>query len=98
MRYIGSKTSSLGHVAAALKDLVSAEAVVCDPFAGTCTVARHLKAEGFAVVTGDRLHASAAIQRAYVRLNVRPNFSGLKKHLNGASLGYGADAAVIEYL
>ena len=60
---------------------MNTDAIVCDPFAGTCTVARHLKAAGYGVVTGDRLHASAVLQHAYVGLDAAPEFSRLVKRV-----------------
>ena len=98
MRYIGSKTSSLDRLGRVFRNLVSTDAIVCDPFAGTCTVARHLKAAGFGVVTGDRLHASAVLQHAYVGLDAAPEFSRLVKRVMSEPCGDNPASAVITYL
>lgn len=99
MRYIGSKTSSLPRLSAILSQVSEPGAVLCDPFAGTCTVARHFKAEGFSVITGDRLHASFVLQKTYVRLRKAPRFSKVMQRLKLDPTDYGcASLAVLAYL
>jgi adenine-specific DNA-methyltransferase len=78
MRYIGSKAATLD----ALGELVRARAPtaksICDPFAGTCTVARYFKRAGMRIVTGDILALSHVIQRATIGLNAPPSFLRLR--------------------
>jgi adenine-specific DNA-methyltransferase len=77
MRYIGSKTSTLPWLERFIARMAPDASSLCDPFAGTCTVARHFKRRGFQVFTGDVLSLSFAIQVASVRLNRWPEFRGV---------------------
>jgi hypothetical protein len=58
MRYIGSKTAALPWLTRVIAERAPDAAALRDPFAGTCTVARHFKAAGMRVVTGDELALS----------------------------------------
>src|SRR5450755_3541864 len=82
MRYIGSKTSTLPWLTAFVAKHAPDARSLCDPFAGTCTVARAFKRAGFRVVTGDVLDLSHAIQVATVGLNAVPAFSRLKRSVS----------------
>ena len=62
MRYIGSKTSTLPWLTAFVAKRAPHARSLCDPFAGTCTVARAFKRAGFRVVTGDVLDLSHVLQ------------------------------------
>src|SRR5689334_21611129 len=82
MRYLGNKDSLLTfiddvllmHGAAATRDVPLS---VCDPFTGTTSVARHLKRQGWRVVSGDTMACSYALQNAFIAVNEAPAFSGL---------------------
>src|SRR3954467_5264886 len=82
MRYLGNKESLLTFIhpvlptptAAATPD---APLSVCDPFTGTTSVARHLKRQGWRVISGDIMAYSYAFQHAYIAANDAPSFSGL---------------------
>jgi adenine-specific DNA-methyltransferase len=78
MRYIGSKTSTLPWLAAFVAERAPEARSLCDPFAGTCTVARHFKGLGFRVITGDVLSLSYVIQVATIGLNAVPAFRKLQ--------------------
>lgn len=77
MRYIGSKSSTLPWLERFIEKMAPEATSLCDPFAGTCTVARHFKRRGFRIFTGDLLHLSYAIQVATVGLNKPPSFVGV---------------------
>jgi len=74
MRYIGSKSASLPAIEKIIRRAGFHCRSLCDPFAGTCTVARHFKALGLSVVTGDILEQSYALQVAHIELNFSPTF------------------------
>ena len=82
MRYLGNKDSLLTfiddalftHGAVATRD---APLCVCDPFTGTTSVARHLKRQGWQIISGDTLACSYALQNAYIAVNEAPAFTGL---------------------
>jgi adenine-specific DNA-methyltransferase len=77
MRYIGSKVSTLPRLAEMVKERAPEAHSLCDPFAGTCTVARQFKRIGLSVTTGDLLKLSYVFQLATVRLNRVPRFATL---------------------
>jgi adenine-specific DNA-methyltransferase len=77
MRYIGSKVSALPQLTEIVRRLAPSATSLCDPFAGTCSVSRHFKRQGFQVCTGDLLETSYAIQVASVGLNRYPSFKKL---------------------
>jgi adenine-specific DNA-methyltransferase len=77
MRYIGSKVAVLPKLAEIIRHNAPDARSLCDPFAGTCTVARHFKNLGLRVVTGDVLQLSFAFQIATVGLNREPRFARL---------------------
>jgi len=78
MRYIGSKTATLPWLTAFVAERAPEARSLCDPFAGTCTVARHFKQLGFRVTTGDVLSLSYVIQVATIGLNAVPTFRKLQ--------------------
>jgi nicotinamidase-related amidase len=82
MRYIGSKTATLPWLTAFIAERAPEARSLCDPFAGTCTVARHFKQLGFQVTTGDVLSLSYVIQVATIGLNGFPAFRKLQ-HIDG---------------
>ena len=77
VRYIGSKTGTLPFLSNLVRRKAPTARSLCDPFAGTCTVGRHFKREGFAITTGDVLRLSYVLQLATIRLNRAPSFKQL---------------------
>src|SRR5438477_5273403 len=66
MRYIGNKTRLLPFILRTLEKEEIAVGSVHDAFAGTASVARALKTEGWRVYSSDLLMSSYVFQRAYV--------------------------------
>jgi len=66
MRYIGNKTRLLPFILRTLKRSEIPVGTVHDAFAGTASVSRALKAEGWRVHSSDLLMSSYVFQRAYV--------------------------------
>src|SRR5882762_10397411 len=77
MRYIGSKVSTLPKLSQIVAQRAPDARTLCDPFAGTCTVARHFKQMGFGITTGDLLRLSHVFQLTTIRLNQHPLFERL---------------------
>lgn len=74
MRYIGNKTRLLPFLTQTLETLTIEPGVACDPFSGTASVARALKARGWRVHCGDLMAMSYAFQVARVELDRTPDF------------------------
>ncbi len=85
MRYIGNKTKLLGFIDGAMESLGLCSGTFCDIFAGTASVARHMKSRGFRVICGDIMRYSFVLQRAYVVVNRYPAFSGLDSDVGVAA-------------
>ena len=66
MRYIGNKTRLLPFILRTLQRSAIPAGSVHDAFAGTASVSRALKAEGWRVHSSDLLMSSYVFQRAYV--------------------------------
>src|SRR3954468_6251010 len=66
MRYIGNKTRLLPFIRRTLKKSAIPVGTVHDAFAGTASVSRALKADGWRVHSSDLLMSSYVFQRAYV--------------------------------
>src|SRR6266513_1205794 len=66
MRYIGNKTRLLPFILRTLEKEGIPVGSVHDAFAGTASVSRALKAEGWRVYSSDLLMSSYVFQRAYV--------------------------------
>jgi len=66
MRYIGNKTRLLPFILRTLEKEKIAVGSVHDAFAGTASVSRALKSEGWRVCSSDLLMSSYVFQRAYV--------------------------------
>ncbi|HYS68758.1 MAG TPA: DNA adenine methylase, partial [Gemmatimonadaceae bacterium] len=66
MRYIGNKTRLLPFILRTLEKERIAVGSVHDAFAGTASVSRALKSEGWRVCSSDLLMSSYVFQRAYV--------------------------------
>lgn len=95
MRYIGSKKATLPVIQSIIAAHAPEAASLCDPFAGTCTVARHFKGLGLRVETGDLLWGSYTFQVATIELNQAPNFARLLSVL-GADRGDGAERRALK--
>ena len=91
MRYIGNKTKLLGFIDRTMDELGIHSGVLCDPFAGTASVARHMKERGFQIVSADLMRYSYVLQRAYVVVDEYPEFAGLSREV-GFSPPSGEDA------
>jgi adenine-specific DNA-methyltransferase len=79
MRYIGNKTKLLPFLRRAIARLGIAPGVVHDAFAGTATVGRALKADGWRVHSSDLMTYSYVMQRAYVVASRVDSFRHLAK-------------------
>src|SRR4051812_36367075 len=66
MRYIGNKTRLLPFILRTLEKEGIGAGAVHDAFAGTASVGRALKGEGWQVYSSDLLMSSYVFQRAYV--------------------------------
>src|ERR1039457_2616775 len=100
MRYIGSKAAIVDQIARAIQPRRNGYASLCDPFAGTCTVARYFKALGLRVITGDVLRQSYILQSAYVQLSRPPKFRRLLAFLDQQTPHSAPNSAqsVLDYL
>jgi len=77
VRYIGNKRKLIPFIREGLEKLGIAGKTACDPFAGTASVARFLKTQGYAVTTADIMSFSFALQWAYVVVDRTPSFRRL---------------------
>ena len=91
MRYIGNKTKLLGFIDGVMDELGIRSGVFCDPFAGTASVARHMKERGFQVISADLMRYSYILQRAYVVVDDYPGFAGVSREV-GNTPSSGEDA------
>ena len=66
MRYIGNKTKLLPFIRDTIGTLGISPGIVHDAFAGTASVGRALKSQGWRVVSSDVMTYSYVFQRAYV--------------------------------
>lgn len=100
MRYYGCKTKLLDFLSEGVAKIgINHGSVFCDLFSGTTTVARHFKQKDYTVYANDFLEFSYSLARAYIKNNSHPNFSGLKKIVNGVN-GHSSEnlSIVINYL
>jgi adenine-specific DNA-methyltransferase len=81
MRYIGNKTRLLGFIARVLRTRGIGSGTAVDPFCGTASVARRLKARGFRVVAADIMEYAYVLARAYVEVPRIPDISALTRLL-----------------
>jgi adenine-specific DNA-methyltransferase len=82
MRYIGNKTRLLPFILRTLEKERIAVGSVHDAFAGTASVSRALKSEGWRVYSSDLLMSSYVFQRAYVVADAAdPSISEMAKEL-----------------
>jgi adenine-specific DNA-methyltransferase len=90
MRYIGNKTRLLPFILRTLRRSGIAVGSVHDAFAGTASVSRALKADGWRVHSSDLLMSSYVFQRAYVVANcVQPDLVDRARALSNLPTGYG---------
>lgn len=95
MRYIGSKAATLPWINELVAGRAPSAVSLCDPFAGTCTVARHFKARGMRVETGDLLRVSHVLQIATLGFDVPPPFDALVASGRVAAVNASSPAASI---
>lgn len=76
MRYIGNKTRLVPFLLRTVEELGLSPGVACDPFAGTASVGKALKANGWQVHSGDLMAMSYALQVANVVLDAAPPGAG----------------------
>ncbi len=81
VRYIGNKRKLIPFIREGLERLGIEGRTACDPFAGTASVARFLKGQGYSLVTGDIMSFSLALQWAYVVVDSVPRFRGLRSEI-----------------
>lgn len=74
MRYIGNKTRLVPFILDVVRRLEPSVGVACDPFAGTASVSRALKRQGWTVHAGDLMAFSYALQVTHVELDRTPRF------------------------
>ncbi len=101
MNYIGSKYSLLHFLEKGiLKKVDSDSRVFLDLFAGTGIVGWHFKQQGFRIVANDIQYYAYCLNRALVRMNKVPEFSGILKELKviRTALFYDAIDVVLEHL
>src|SRR5215212_5912750 len=86
MRYIGNKTRLLPFILRTLAREQVPIGSVHDAFAGTASVGRALKAQGWRVYTSDILMSSYVFQRAYVAADsADPSLREMAKELETLS-------------
>ena len=81
MRYIGNKTRLLGFISRVLRSRGIRVGTAVDPFSGTASVARRLKARGFHVVAADIMEYAYVLARAYVEVPRAPDTAALTRAL-----------------
>jgi adenine-specific DNA-methyltransferase len=72
VRYIGNKTRLLAFIGETLDRLAIEPRTAVDPFTGTASVARALKARGWEVTAGDVMEYGHVFARAYVAVAAEP--------------------------
>lgn len=95
MRYLGNKTKLIPFILDAIAELGIEPGSVCDPFAGTASVARALKDAGWQAHAGDVMASSYALQVARVELDAAPGFPA--DLLAGDGSGDGGEPGEIAY-
>jgi adenine-specific DNA-methyltransferase len=81
MRYIGNKTKLLSFIDRVMDELGIRSGVLCDLFAGTASVSRHMKELGFRIVSADLMRYSYVLQRAYVVVDRYPRYARLPEEV-----------------
>lgn len=78
MRYIGNKTRLLPFIRQAVRRLGIRPGIAHDAFAGTASVGRALKSDGWIVASSDLMTYSHVLQHAYVVVQRVPSFAALR--------------------
>lgn len=78
MRYIGNKTRLLPFIRKAVRSLGIKPGIAHDAFAGTASVGRALKSDGWVVASSDLMTYSYVLQHAYVVVQRMPSFAALR--------------------
>ncbi|MDO9577578.1 MAG: DNA adenine methylase, partial [Candidatus Cloacimonadales bacterium] len=79
MRYYGNKTKLLPFIEEVVKQTkINGSSTFFDLFSGTSSVGKHFKKKGFRVCSNDILEFAYSIAKAYIELNRKPEFIGLK--------------------
>ena len=86
MRYLGSKTTLLGHIYSMVSE-VCPTGVFCDPFGGIGTVGSFIKAKGYSVITGDILLFAHYYQKALLE-NTKETIESIQSKLGPDIEGY----------
>jgi adenine-specific DNA-methyltransferase len=81
VRYIGNKTRLLDFIGAVLAEHGVRGGHALDAFAGTASVGRFLKRQGFRVTSCDIMTYSHVLQKVYVELDRIPAYSSLSRVL-----------------
>ena len=82
MRFIGNKQNIVGKIYSLININNVKGKSFFDLFAGTSSVGKFFKKQGFAVYSSDLLYFSYVLQRAYIQNNSIPQFEKLLKELN----------------
>jgi len=77
VRYIGNKTKLLRFIGDVLDERAVRPGHALDAFAGTASVGHYLKTRGFRVTSCDLMTYSLAFQKAYIEVDVLPDFQRL---------------------
>lgn len=83
MNYIGSKLSILDFIDSTIEDFTDIDktnGIICDIFAGTSTVGKHLKKYGYNVVGNDIQFYSYVMGKHFIENNKNITFEILKKN------------------
>lgn len=78
MRLIGNKTKLLGTIEGFLADKGVTSGTFLDVFAGTASVGRHFRRQGFEVRSNDLLVGSATRQHTYIALGRYPSLTKVR--------------------
>ena len=82
MRYLGNKTRLLPHIDRCARRIGFESGTVCDLFAGTGVVGRHLRAGGNRVLSTDLMHSSFVFQKVFLEVERGPGFVELREQLD----------------
>ncbi|HEX6053125.1 MAG TPA: DNA adenine methylase [Gemmatimonadaceae bacterium] len=96
MRYIGNKTKLLPFLRSALRRLGIPRGTAHDAFAGTASVGRALKADGWRVSSSDIMTYSYVMQRAYIVASRVGEFDRLARADSGVRAALAAHSRPLE--
>ena len=82
MRYLGNKTQLLPHIDRCARRIGFTGGTVCDLFAGTGVVGRHLRAGGNRVLSTDLMYSSFVFQKVFLEVERGPDFAALREQLD----------------